>query len=40
MHTDFAGDADARASSAAAFGNARAEEGTKTTTTLRFVWGV
>ena len=30
MHTDFADDADARASSAAAFGNAGAEVGTET----------
>ncbi len=39
MHAGFAGDADATASSAAAFGSARAEVGTETTTALRFGWG-
>jgi hypothetical protein len=40
MHTGFVGNADATASSTAAFGSAGAEVGTETTTALRCGWGV
>ena len=38
MHAGFVGNADATASSAAAFCSAGAEVGTETTTALRFGW--
>ena len=40
MHAGFVGNMDAKASSAAAFGNAGAEVGMETISTLHFEWGV